>query len=125
MLKDEESDTRLTKDIKKRIREDLDSRYDGVPERITEILKAAMFLDPRFKTNYIKGIDLECTKQMLVDEASDIEELRIPTATSVPSTSDPPPAKKKRNLGLCSRQTRIKIRNKGHYSLLSSALLPN
>ena len=35
---------------------------------------------------------------MLVDEASDIEELRIPTATSEPSTSDPPPAKKKRNL---------------------------
>ena len=55
LLKDEESDTRLTKDIKKRIREDLDSQYDGVPERITGILKAAMFLDPRFKTNYIKG----------------------------------------------------------------------
>ena len=56
-------------------------------------------MDPRFKTSYIKSIDLECTKQILADEASDIEEQRIPTAASEPSTSDPPPAKNKRNLG--------------------------
>ena len=67
-----ESDTRLTKDIKKHIREDLDRRYDGIPDRVAEILNAATFLDPRFKTNYIKDSDLESTKQMLVDESADI-----------------------------------------------------
>ena len=100
LLKDDESDTRLTKDIKKRIREDLDRRYDGIPDRVAEILNAATFLDPRFKTNYIKDSDLESTKQMLVDESADIS-LGLSTATSQvgePSTSDPPPVKK-RNLG--------------------------
>ena len=48
LLKDDESDTRLTKDIKKRIREDLDGHYDGVPDRVAEIRNAATFLDPRW-----------------------------------------------------------------------------
>ena len=101
LLKDEQSDTQLTKDIKRRIREDLNTRYSAVPEKTTEILKIATFLDPRFKTNYIKGTDLEDIKQVLVDEAPDIVKNDTPSATtssSGPSTSDPPPVKK-RNLG--------------------------
>ena len=101
LLQDEQSDTQLTKDIKRRIREDLNTRYSVVPEKTTEILKIATFLDPRFKTNYIKGTDLEDIKQVLVDEAPDIVKNDTPSATtssSGPSTSDPPPVNK-RNLG--------------------------
>ena len=101
LLKEEDSNTQLTKDIKQRIKLDLGRRYAD-SEEIVEILKVTTFLDPRFKTKYIKDTVLEMTKQKLVDETRNIQDC---TSQSIPTreAADPPPPKK-RNLGTMFKQ---------------------
>ena len=53
-LKETEQDTQLTKDIKTRIKADLDTRYT---EDVSDILKVATFLDPQLKTKYMTEIE--------------------------------------------------------------------
>ena len=53
-LIEESSDTQLTCDIKKRIKEDLNGRYSSMESETKQMLKAATFLDARFKSKYLK-----------------------------------------------------------------------
>ena len=73
LLKEEDSDTRLTNDIKQCIKLDLGRQYAD-SEEIVEILKVATFLDPRFKTKYIKDTVVKVTKQKLVGETPNIQD---------------------------------------------------
>ena len=53
-LIEESSDTRLTCDIKKRIKEYLNGRYSSMESKTKQMLKAAKFLDAHFKSKYLK-----------------------------------------------------------------------
>ena len=46
-------DTDLTKEMKKRIKDDLEARYDDPELRF--LLELSSFLDPRFKLNYVSN----------------------------------------------------------------------
>ena len=69
-VKETEQDTQLTKDIKTRIKADLDTRYT---EDVSDILKVATFLDPRFKTKYMTEIETATIKDKLEEECSTVE----------------------------------------------------
>ena len=93
LLKEEDSDTRLTKDIiKQRIKLDLGRRYAD-SEEIVEILNVATFLDPRFKTKYMKDTVLKMTKQKLVDKAPNIQDCNSQSIPTIEAASPPPPKK--------------------------------
>jgi len=49
----EDDDTDMTKEMKKRIKEDLQTKYDD-PE-FSFLLEHFSFLDPRFKLNYVSN----------------------------------------------------------------------
>jgi len=53
VLVEEDDNTDLTKEMKKRIKEDLQARYDD-PE-FSFLLELSSFLDPRFKLNYVSN----------------------------------------------------------------------
>lgn len=66
ILAPEEGDTDMTKSLKKKILEYLNSKYE---ERVTqELLDVAPFLDPRYKTQYISVNDVPIIKARLVSE---------------------------------------------------------
>ena len=90
----EEEDTQLTKDIKTRIKADLDTRYT---EDVSDLLKVATFLDPRFKTKYMTEIETATIKEKL-EECSTVE-LECESATVQSDHQPPEPPAKKRNLG--------------------------
>ena len=58
VLKEEENDTQLRKDIKRRIITDLTSRYPASSD-VSEILRCATFLDPRFKSKPFSDSEME------------------------------------------------------------------
>lgn len=93
LLKEEESDTQLTKDIKCRIKGDLNSRYEDLAE-VTEILQIATFVDPRFKTKYLNETETADVQDKVITECSHLE---IESTTL--STADASPPTKKKNLG--------------------------
>ena len=94
-VKETEQDTQLTKDIKTRIKADLDTRYT---EDVSDILKVATFLDPRFKTKYMTEIETATIKDKLEEECSTVE-LECESATVQSEHQPPEPPAKKRNLG--------------------------
>ena len=67
---------------------------------MSDILKISTFLDPHFKTNYVKGAELTRVKDTLIEEASDRQDhLSVPAGQDCGSSSSNPPPPKKRNLG--------------------------
>ena len=94
-VKETEQDTQLTKDIKTRIKADLDTRYT---EDVSDILKVATFLDPRFKTKYMTEIETATIKDKLEEECSTVE-LECESATVQSEHQPPEPPAKKCNLG--------------------------
>ena len=107
LSREKDTDTQLTKDIKQRIRQDITHRYThtSVGDAL-EILKVAMFLDPRFKTKYISDEEMEDIKHKLInDEFIDFDTTTSSTPQAEGAQGDmtevQPPAKKmkKRNLG--------------------------
>ncbi len=101
ILKEEDSDTQLTKDLKERVINDLQSRY-SVSNEVHRILQFATFLDPRFKSKPFSDSDVEDIKERIV-----LEIITLPPATAQPSqpccssteSTEPPPAKRKKSLG--------------------------
>ncbi|RXN13109.1 zinc finger BED domain-containing 1-like protein [Labeo rohita] len=77
---DEDSD--LTKTIKSKILEYINKNYDG--EDTQELLDMALFLDPRFKTNYIAADKLPNIKAKVM---SDIKEISQKDAVNSESTT--------------------------------------
>jgi len=94
----EDDDSDLTKEMKKRIREDLQVRYDD-PE-FSFLLELSSFLDPRFKLNYVSN-----RAEVLEEVEKQMRELNDSSVDDVPSTSEPgnsgmaaPPSKKVKGL---------------------------
>ncbi len=99
VLKEEDGDTQLTKDIKERIITDLKGRYPRSSE-VSEILKVATFLDPRFKSKCFADLEIQHIKDFILHSMPDFTN-SITSSTNQPSTSAvliEPPAKRK-NLG--------------------------
>ena len=93
ILNEDDSDTELTCNIKRRIKVDLGNCYTiaKLGEQCIMILKSASFLDPRFKTKYMSAEDVNNVEAKL---KLDCENLNLHFA---PDSSQSPP-KKKRNL---------------------------
>ena len=60
LLKESDSDSTLTSDIKQRIKLDVSNCYTvaQLGEQSPMVLKLASFLDPRFKTKYISSEEI-------------------------------------------------------------------
>ena len=119
LLKEEDTDTPLTKDIKHCIVEDITKRYteSKLAENVIVLLQVVSFLDPRFKTKYLEEqlseSELLNVKQTIVDECiSTCDECQQEEDNShtTPATSDLSPAPKKRNLGTLFKKHEAKIR---------------
>ena len=54
LLKEQDTDTQLTKDVKCCIVEDISKQYTESKLAKDEILQVASFLDPHFKTKYLE-----------------------------------------------------------------------
>lgn len=105
ILKEDNNDTQLTKDIKVRIITDLKRRYPSSNE-VSEILNIATYLDPRFKSKCFTDLEVKNTKDVIALSMPDYltSSTTPPQPICQPSTSDPvlpeePPAKRKKNLG--------------------------
>lgn len=116
VLAESDENTTLTADIKRRILEYMEDKYQD--DRISELLDIASFLDPRFVGDYLLDEDsLDTVKIRLVEEIlqhQDTEGSSTSDATS--STSDAtseheppaePPAKKKK-LGSWLKESKLK-----------------
>ena len=98
----EDDDTSLTKEIKRRIKDDLEARY----ENSDFLLQLSSFLDPRFKVNYVNDraeVMEEVERQMrgLIEPDSS----SVDGASHLPASSQPgrsgmaaPPAKRAKGL---------------------------
>ena len=81
-LKEEDGDMDITKEIKERVKVDLELRYLG--DEIGQLLELTSFLDPRFKLTHVNdraGILKEIEMQMVEEMDTDV------TATSTESTT--------------------------------------
>ena len=77
VLKQLPDDTELTKAIKKKVIDYLNDKY--AEPTIQAILHKATFLDPRFKLDYIEGVDRQILEDSILDEGMQI-------STSTPAT---------------------------------------
>ena len=102
LLKEEEDDTELTKEIKRHII-NLRGRYPPSNDPI-EILYRATFLDPRFKSKPFRESETEYIKDLLLTECETVTVSVPSTSCSQPSTALEPPPTKKKNLGSLFKQ---------------------
>ena len=82
----EDDDTDLTKEMKERIKVDLELRY--LDSEFDHLLELSSFLDPRFKLNYVNNRakvleEIEKEMSQMIERSDDND-----SATSLPSTSD-------------------------------------
>ena len=77
LLKEMDEDSQLTKDIKHRIKQDLQTRYTEIKlgVEVMDILKVASVLDPRFKMKYVT--DDIAMKENIVIECSGLGPLQV------------------------------------------------
>ena len=63
VLKSEENDTTLTKDMRKIIKDDLEVHYSSASGEINLVMNIANFVDPRFKEDYLSEDELALVKE--------------------------------------------------------------
>ena len=63
ILKSEENDVSLTKDMKKIIKDDLEGRYSSANGEINLIMNLSNFIDPRFRADYLSDDELALVKE--------------------------------------------------------------
>ena len=80
----EDHDTDLTKEMKERIKVDLELRY--LDKDFDHLLEISTFLDPRFKLNYVNN--RAKVLEEIEREMSQLIECPVDDATSLPSASD-------------------------------------
>ena len=102
-LKEEDGDTDMTKEIKERVKVDLELRYLG--DEIGQLLELTSFLDPRFKLTHVNdraGILKEIEMQMVEEVDTDVTATSAESTTGRPNISSsegvPPPNKKLKGL---------------------------
>ena len=98
ILKEKESDTQLTKDIKMRVITDIQSRYSASKD-VFRILQFATFLDPRFKSKPLSDSEVEDIKERIILEVITLPPAAAPPSQPCCSLTEPPPAKQKKSLG--------------------------
>ena len=98
ILKDNENDSTLTKNMKKRVKDYMEEKY--ADSKTKEIFNIATFLDPRFKTDFVEGIDLETVHDNIIDQGMEIvsnpslSDAAASSQTSHSSIQEPPTKKK-------------------------------
>ena len=65
-----EEDTHLTKDIKKGVLAYIKEKYSNM--KVNDLLDAATFMDPRFRTEYTDEVDKDGVIQRITEEATEI-----------------------------------------------------
>ena len=70
ILKENENDSTLTKNIKKFIVDYVEEKY--ADSKTKETLNIATFLDPRFKTDFVEGVNLETVHDNIIDQGMEI-----------------------------------------------------
>ena len=63
ILKSEEDNVSLTKDMRKIIKDDLEGRYSSASGEINLIMNLANFIDPRFRADYLSDDELALVKE--------------------------------------------------------------
>ena len=66
LLKSKESDTTLTKDMQKIIKDDLEERYSSARGEINLVVNVANFIDPCFKADYLSEDELALVKEEII-----------------------------------------------------------
>lgn len=100
ILKEKEEDKTLTNEIRLAIKADLFTRNTSA--EVFELLEMCSFVDPRFKTKYLKDDNIVTVKALVCDEAvlqypKDVSD-NAPSNNN-PTTEEGPKPKKKRTLG--------------------------
>ena len=94
VLAEDSNDTPLTKEIKKKVLDSLHSRYSD--SKLKEILNIATFLDPRFKADYVTGVDLELLEDEIVDQGMELIPSHQQEDPHGAEAVTPPPPKKRK-----------------------------
>lgn len=99
VLVEKEDDTDLTKSIKVKILDYMNTKYDDPGTQ--ELLDIASFMDPRFKVTYISSEKVEDIKSRIMSEMKDsVQKEGTPSENTEVQTMEPPSEKKtKRSLG--------------------------
>lgn len=99
VLVEKEDDTDLTKSIKVKILDYMNTKYDDPGTQ--ELLDIASFMDPRFKVTYISREKVEDIKSRIMSEMKDSAQKEgTPSENTEAQTMEPPSEKKtKRSLG--------------------------
>ena len=98
IINEEDGDTDMTKEIKERVKVDLELRYLG--DEIGQLLELTSFLDPQFKLTQVNGragILKEIEMQMVEEMDTDVTAISAESITGRPNSSSsegiPPPNK--------------------------------
>ena len=67
ILKSEEDDVSLTKDMRKFIKDDLEGRYSNANGETNLIMNLSNFIDPRFRADYLSDDELALVKEEIMD----------------------------------------------------------
>lgn len=114
VLKPQDDDTQLTRDIKMSILDYLNEKY--ADKSTQELLDMASLLDPRFKTTYINAVRVDYMKtraaaemeSFSADQKRPVEGVSVPAAEDAGENSERPAKKQKKSLGsffkIASRQ---------------------
>ena len=92
ILKEKEEDKTLTNNIRLAIKADLMTR--NTDSKIVELFKMCSFVDPRFKTKYLKDEDVLSVKAFVCDEAVSVHPKDNAASSNSPSTQSPQTKKK-------------------------------
>ena len=99
ILKEKQNDSTLTKNIKLRIIDYMEEKYTNFKTK--EILNIATFLDPRFKTDFVEGVDLETVHDNIIDQGMEIlsnpnlSDAAVRSQASIQEGQEPPTKKRK------------------------------
>lgn len=99
ILKENDTDTDLTKYIKEKIHSDLTTHYQSYDSSVLHLLNMASVLDTRFKMKYIDSSFYDNLKESLLSEGEEIAPVNVTGAMETGSSDTEPPPSKKSNIG--------------------------
>ena len=94
VLAEDDDDTTLTRDIKRRIMASLTARFSDA--KVNELLNIASFLDPRFKLDSVADEDKDALNRCVREEASRVQLMKATGNQQEPQAPEQPPCKKRR-----------------------------
>ncbi|XP_056092489.1 E3 SUMO-protein ligase ZBED1-like [Rhinichthys klamathensis goyatoka] len=125
VLVEKDTDTSLTKEMKKLMREDLKNRY---PDKAKRVMNMACFIDPRFKRSSLdepeaSKIETDCVQEAVKLAAQVREEPQSTSTSSSISTSTPPAASEGKGLaGLLRKISSVTRQQRGEEGQIPTTL---